>query len=358
LLDFTLKNSEDRVEQAKKELREAHYTTPSYLENMTDYILKTKESGQTKYEKKQEYQIITNNREVTIAKRQQSLDEITSNPEVGEDRLYVRINPDKNQLLDHREDISAEDIDNMPIIADYLITIGKLKKSLAKAEGKTRYQIKKQIMEMWQQIYLVKSNRKCGKRGEKILSSIKTLSHVSLNEDITLDDSTGMPKSNGLISLFNKDHIRFLLKYYQQLKQECYTDLDSDMRWLLLDLENLCDKAIGTEGMLYDLLVYKIDKMPNEEIATKLNSTYNANHSEQYYSTVWTKRIPKLIAEEAIRHYLVWYYLQKDPTKTNKYYWYKCGRCGEVKPLHPFFYGPNGKSKYYSICRKCRTKTN
>ena len=165
-----------------------------------------------------------------------------------------------------------------------------------------------------------------------------------------------MPQSDAIISLFNKDHIRFLLKYYQQLKQECYEDLNSDMRWLLIDFENICDKAIGTSGLLFDLVVYKVDGLPNEKIAEKLNGTYNTDHSEQYYSTLWTQRIPKLIVEEAMKHYLIWYYLQKDPTKTNRYYWQKCGKCGEIKPVHPFFYGPNGKNKYYSICRTCRIK--
>ncbi len=58
--------------------------------------------------------------------------------------------------------------------------------------------------------------------------------------------------------------------------------------------------------MLYDLLVYKIDKIClMRKQLINFNSTYNANHSEQYYSTVWTKRISKLIVEEVIRHYLV-----------------------------------------------------
>ncbi len=48
--------------------------------------------------------------------------------------------------------------------------------------------------------------------------------------------------------------------------------------------------------MLYDLLVYKIDKMPNGGIANKLNSTYNANHSEYYL--LYGLNVPKL--EEVI----------------------------------------------------------
>ena len=191
---------------------------------------------------------------------------------------------------------------------------------------------------------------------EKVASPVKILSHVALDEHITLNDSTLMPQSDAIISLFNKDHIRFLLKYYQQLKQECYEDLNSDMRWLLIDFENICDKAIGTSGLLFDLVVYKVDGLSNEALTEKLNSTYRTDHSEQYYSTLWTQRIPKLIVEESMKHYLLWYYLQKDPTKSNRYYWQKCGKCGEIKPVHPFFYGPNGKNKYYSICRTCRVK--
>lgn len=356
MLDFNVKDSASRVKEAIKELQQAPYTTSNYLENMSDYILKTKESGQTKYERNQEYQIITHNREMTISKRQQSLDEITSNPEIGEDKLYVRINNDKNQLLDPKEEISADDISNMPILGEYFALLEKLNKSLAKADGQNKYAIKKQIIETWQQIYLIKSSRKPSYLREKAASPVKILSHVALDEHITLNDSTLMPQSDAIISLFNKDHIRFLLKYYQQLKQECYEDLNSDMRWLLIDFENICDKAIGTSGLLFDLVVYKVDGLSNEALTEKLNSTYRTDHSEQYYSTLWTQRIPKLIVEEAMKHYLLWYYLQKDPTKSNRYYWQKCGKCGEFKPVHPFFYGPNGKNKYYSICRTCRVK--
>ena len=356
MLDFNVKDSAGRVKEAIKELQQAPYTTSNYLENMSDYILKTRESGQTKYERTQEYQIITHNREMTISKRQQSLDEITSNPEIGEDKLYVRINNDKNQLLDPKEEISADDIDNMPILGEYFALLEKLNKSLAKADGQNKYAIKKQIIETWQQIYLIKSSRKPSYLREKVASPVKILSHVALDEHITLNDSTLMPQSDAIISLFNKDHIRFLLKYYQQLKQECYEDLNSDMRWLLIDFENICDKAIGTSGLLFDLVVYKVDRLSNEALTKKLNSTYRTDHSEQYYSTLWTQRIPKLIVEESMKHYLLWYYLQKDPTKSNRYYWQKCGKCGELKPVHPFFYGPNGKNKYYSICRTCRVK--
>ena len=66
MLDFNVKDSAGRVKEAIKELQQAPYTTSNYLENMSDYILKTKESGQTKYERTQEYQIITRNREMTI----------------------------------------------------------------------------------------------------------------------------------------------------------------------------------------------------------------------------------------------------------------------------------------------------
>ena len=77
---------------------------------------------------------------------------------------------------------------------------------------------------------------------------------------------------------------------------------------------------------------------------------YSIQHSEQYFSTLWRKRIPKMMAEQAQKDYLIWYY-------TNEEYgnWKQCGKCGEVKLAHPFFFSKNtSKDGFYSVCKECR----
>ena len=49
--------------------------------------------------------------------------------------------------------------------------------------------------------------------------------------------------------------------------------------------------------MLYDILIYKIDGKSNLEIQNLLLATYGTTHSVEYLSSLWRKKIPKMIAE-------------------------------------------------------------
>lgn len=59
------------------------------------------------------------------------------------------------------------------------------------------------------------------------------------------------------------EHVSFLLNYYSALKQDTSDQLNNDMHWLLLDLEDLIIKVLKREEdygavrneVLYDLLV-------------------------------------------------------------------------------------------------------
>lgn len=68
-----------------------------------------------------------------------------------------------------------------------------------------------------------------------------------------------MPQSDCKINLLNPAHVSFLLCNYSQLREETYDNLNSDMHWLIVDLENLIERAFRKEGLedsfLYDLLV-------------------------------------------------------------------------------------------------------
>ena len=76
-------------------------------------------------------------------------------------------------------------------------------------------------------------------------------------------------------------------------------------------------------------------------------------HSVEYISSLWRNKIPKLIAEQAQKDWLEWYYTNK-----KKGYWKKCSRCGQIKLGHNKFFSKNKTSKdgWYSICKDCRNK--
>lgn len=355
-LDYTLKTQEERLECVRETIAATSQEKldANYLHVMTDYLLFAADRNQTKKEKKKERSIITKNREATVNKRQISFEEMVENMENGEDGIYALVNNDKNQILDNKDSISEEDLENIPGMREFDSIITSLKRQFLSATGKQRYYLKKQIIETYQQMYLLKQSVKGWPAKSKVSAQLKNMAHMDLSEKIYFD-SRGYPVSNGVISLFNPVHISFLLTYYSSIKQECYTDLNCDMHWELLDFENLIEQTFKskdqTTAMLYDLLIWKIDGESNDEICGMMEKEYGVSHTAQYFSTLWRKKIPKMIAEQAQKNYVMWYY-------TNVEYgqWKKCGKCGKTKLAHPLFFSKNNSAKdgFYSTCRECR----
>lgn len=352
-LDYSLKTVEERVAWASDVLAStpAQYKTRKFLEYIADYILMVTEAGQTKEQKASEYPITTSNREVTINKRQVSYEQIVSSLENGEDGIYALINNDKNQLLDHKNKFTQEDIETIPGLKELMAQIETLKKSMETATGIRKYQIKKQIIETYQQIYILKASAK-GAVG-KSSNQVKSIARMDIPEEIYLNERD-MPVVKSPVSLLVPEHVTFLLCYYHILKEETYEDLMGDMHWLLIDLENLIEKVFANYPVLYDLIVWKIDGLTNEVIQEKMFEKHGVSHNEQYYSTLWRKRIPKMIADQAKKDYLVWYF-------TNVEYgnWKYCNKCGQWKLAHPMFFSRNtSEDSFYSVCKDCRSLKN
>ena len=82
---------------------------------------------------------------------------------------------------------------------------------------------------------------------------------------------------------------------------------------------------------------------------------FGIKHSLEYISSLWRKKIPKLIASQEEDEYLYWYYLNIEKGKYKK-----CSRCGQVKLAHNKYFSKNKTSRdgFYSICKKCRNSKN
>lgn len=352
-LDYSLSTSEQRMELVNQIIEETpqEQLNSQYLQYLTNYILFVYDKGQTKKEKKcKDGGVLTKNRMATIEKREMSFEGLVSSLENGEDGVYNLMINDKNQLLDRKSKITEEDMREIPILQQYHDTIKQCEEKLKKAKGKDRYTLKKQIIETWQAMYTIKaSHYGIPMKTGASKNQIKTIAHMTIDENITIDEN-GMPISDNTISLLNPDCVSILLCYYSQLKEESIDDFQSDLRFMLMDLEDAAEKALKNEPVLFDLLIWKIDGRTNEEIIKLMESTYGINHTEQYYSSVWRKQIPKLIVEQVQKDLLNWYY------STQEYgQWKQCGRCGEIKLAHPMFFSKNtSKDGFYSICKECR----
>ena len=217
------------------------------------------------------------------------------------------------------------------------------------ASGYKRSVLLKTLIEMRRDQYFIKN---AFRRPIYFLNIKKNLHKIDFWEKIVIN-TDGSLSSDG-ISLLDPNTISLLLCNYGKLKEDTWDQLDNDARYMILDLENLIDKTLKEKYPLYfDLLVYKIDKLTNEEIQVLLLRDHGIKHSIEYISSLWRKKIPKLLAEQAQKDYLTWYYTEKEKGK-----WKKCSRCGQIKLAHNLFFSKNKTSKdgFYSICKECRNK--
>lgn len=350
MLDFSIKDPSARVELVSEICSDqTSNLTDTYLNAMSDYILRTADAGQTSFERRQEYPTVTKNRQVTTSKRQTSLEGLVESFENGEDGLYSILGDD-SQLLDARDLITDEDIESIPTMREMHDLIGTLTNQFNEATGRRKYQLKKSIIETWQQMYLLKASVRGAWASSAVRKQVQGMGKQALPENMRLDEEDE-PVSDCPVSLYNPAHVSFLLTYYTQLKNETYEDLNSDMRWLLIDLENLLDKATCDKPELREVAALKMRGVPSNELVPYVNEKYGTSHSEQYMSTIWRRIIPNLVVQEAKRHYVnhVWH---NDKSRL----WKICSSCGRVLPLHQYWFPRNSPSPdgFYSKCKECR----
>lgn len=351
-MDYSLQTAEERNEKVKEILAATppNKLTPYYLDKLAKYIVEPI----TKEEKKQKT-ITTDNQMVTINKREVSLEALTQKLETGTNSGYgeyglynILAENDKGIKFTHKKEITQKDLDTIPGLQELHNAIKKIENAAAAASGKKKFLLMQQLKEMRQDQYILKNDFK---KPIYTKGTIKALARINLcgNEWI---DPDGSVKTDARINLYTPAHVIALLCNYSSLKEETWDKFDSDMRYLLMDLENLIDSAIKDKYPLYfDLLVYKIDKKTNIEIQKLLYDKHGIWHSVEYLSSLWRNKIPKLICAEAEKKYLEWHFTEKE-----RGVWKRCSHCGQIKLAHNYFFSKNSTSKdgYYSICKECR----
>lgn len=346
-LDYSLETPEERNELVKKIIDETppEQLTNKYLEILTDYIIFAMDKEERKKKK-----ILTDNRMVTVNKRETSFQGLAARLENGEDGIYNMIANDKNIIFTPKISITQKDIDDIPALKQLREAIDLVEKQFKVATGKKKFLLKKQLIEMRQDQYVIKN---AYRQPMYFMNAVKSFNQVQLDENITITEN-GEVKSDGIITFFDPKHISALLCNYSKLKEDSYGRFWSDSYFLMEDLDNLVDRTLKNDYPLYyDLLIYKIDGKQNIEIQSLLQEKHGIKHSVEYISSLWRNKIPKLISEKAQEEYLVWYYTTQEYGK-----WKKCSRCGQVKLAHNRFFSKNKTSKdgFYSICKCCRNK--
>lgn len=339
---------EERTELVKKICAETpqEELTPKYLELLGDYIIEAASREERKQRK-----FLTNNRQVTINKRETSYEGLVSKFENGEDGLYNLMIEDKNVIFTPKVSITPKDIAEIPGMRELRETISSVEARCAHATGKDKYILKKQLIDLRRDQYVLKNAY------NQPMATVPTQQHapfrIELNETRWIDEN-GEPQSDSLVSLFNPDHISALFSYYDALKISTNKKLNNDFYYLVDEFEHLLARTLTTYPLYYDLVQAKMAGKTNLEVQALIESKYGIKHSVEYISSLYRNKIPKMLAEQAKEDYLIWYYTQH-PEKTA---WKKCSCCGQEKIAHHRFFSKNNTSKdgWYSICKVCRNQ--
>lgn len=354
-LDYTLETPQERNKLVKLIVAETppEQLTNRYLEILTDYIIFAMDK-----EERKERKILTDNRMVTVNKRETSFQGLVGKLENGEDGIYNIITNDKNIIFTPKVSITQKDLEEIPELKQLKEAMEIVEQQEKVARGKKKYLLKKQLIEMRKDQYVIKSSYR---KPIYCMNLIKSFSQMDLGEKFYIDKIyedgeliSADIKSTGKITFLNPAHISAILCNYSKLKEDAYGRFENDSYYLMEDLDDLIECTLRDDYPLYyDLLIYKIDGKQNIEIQELLYEKYNIKHSLEYISSLWRNKIPKLIAEKAQEKALIWYY-----TEVEKGQWKKCTRCGQIKLAHNKFFSKNKTSKdgFYSICKCCRNK--
>ena len=342
-LDYTLQTPEERNELVKEILKETPEPNEKYLEILADYLVLCME----KQEKKQK-QILTENRMTTVNKRETSYEGLVSQLENGEDGIYNLINESKTTIFQPKVTITKKDLEEIPSLRQLREAINIWEIKLKQAKGRDAYIIKKALIEMRKDQYVIKN----AYSKPIVFNKINRSNCASkLIEDFTLDENNYIIPSG--VSLCDPKVCSLILCNYSQLKQDGWGRFENDLWYLMESFDKIISEALEEYPMYEEIVKCKIDGMQNVEIQTILKQKYNITHSLEYISSLWRKKIPNLIASKAEDLELDWYYLNKEKGKYKR-----CSRCGQIKLAHNKYFSKNKTSKdgWYSICKECRNK--
>lgn len=345
-LDYTIKDPQERKKLVEQILNSGKTFSSHYLDILSDYLVISPDK-----QERNQHNILTDNRMITVNKRETSYQGLVSKLENGEDGLYHMLGDNsKNTILTPKVSITQHDLDTIPELRELSENIKKMTELANKATGKKKYQLKQQVIEMCRDQYVIKNAVQSPIYTQK---KIKSESSIDLSETFYID-ADGNIKSNGLVTLLNPEHVSALLCNYSILKQETDGRMISDLGDILNELDTLIDQTLKENyPFYYDLLWYKIDGLKNADIRAALQEKHGFTYTVEYISQLWRKKIPKLLSEQAEENYLLWYY-----TIVEKGKWKKCSKCGEVKLAHSKFFSRNRTSSdgFYSVCKCCRRR--
>lgn len=342
-LDYSLNTPEERLALVEKILEENPEPNEKYLEILADYLVLCMEK-----QEKRERKILTENRLATITKRETSLEGLASQFEAGEDGLYdLIVENDKNVIFKPKIAITQKDLEEIPELQQAKQAIHYWEDRLKTASGREAYIIKKAIIDFRKDQYLIKDAIKVP---IQIKSTPQSKHYLALPGSVEIAAS-GYCEGTG-VTLIDAKVCAQVLKLYNELKAQSAGAFHSELWAFMFDFDNLMEKTLSKYPIYQKIVECKFKGMYNSDIQQILIDEFKVTYTVEYISSLWTKKIPQLLASQAEDDYLDWYYLEIE-----KGQYKKCSRCGEIKLAHNKYFSKNKTSKdgWYSICKKCRS---
>ena len=292
--------------------------------------------------------MLTENRMMTVNKRETSFEGLVSQLENGEDGIYNLISENnKNTIFQPKVTITKKDLEEIEPLRQLREAINLWEAKLKVTEGKDAFIIKKALIEMRKDQYIIKNAYRRPLVPNKLTRS---RNFIFLPDKTHHFDEDGYPIPEG-ISLLDPAVCSAILCNYCRLKQDSYDQFDNDLYYLMDSFDKIADVALQEYPLYEKIVECKVDGLQNIQIQEILQEEFGIKHSLEYISSLWRKKIPKLIASAAEDEYLDWYYREQEKGKYKR-----CCRCGQIKLAHNKYFSKNKTSKdgFYSICKKCR----
>ena len=183
-MDFSLESSQERTEHVRKIIANTppERLNSTYLEKLADYIILAANKEDRKQNKQGEKSsLLTDNRMKTVNDRETSFEGLIGKLENGEDGIYNMIANDKNIIYRPKYEITEQDIAEVPGLRELRESIERIEKQASTATGKRAYLLKKQLIEMRKDQYVLKE---AYRRPMYSTNLVKSISRVDLQEKI------------------------------------------------------------------------------------------------------------------------------------------------------------------------------
>jgi hypothetical protein len=148
-------------------------------------------------------------------------------------------------------------------------------------------------------------------------------------------------------------HVRALLEHYEELAMNIGENdvYDAPQVEMLLRYLEYYVKRANLSEIDNTILQMKLRHCSNEDIKVALMKYYNKEHSINYISTIFTKRIINAIIEQVERHYKLIEYIMCGPTVFKQ-----CVKCGKWKPRNGDYYLKRSAASdgFTNYCKECK----